>query len=170
MTVTEEAINPPWDWQTWNGGGWPGILNQLSAHLRTGTTWRWPWRRMGPYAQIELPISLYEAWDQLFGPGGLKYWMLAMHGTLTPGTVLPLMMGDASGMMDMQVVEVVQPGERPPSFLPHVTFTLRRPAWNCEVGDVFGSSRPDGDGVCCRCSMQTGKTSPALSSCPSGVW
>jgi uncharacterized protein YndB with AHSA1/START domain len=27
VTVIEEAINPPWDWHTWNGGGWPGILN-----------------------------------------------------------------------------------------------------------------------------------------------
>src|SRR5262245_28207749 len=23
VAVAEEAINPPWDWQTWNGGGWP---------------------------------------------------------------------------------------------------------------------------------------------------
>lgn len=133
VTVVEEAINPPWDWQTWNGGGWPGILNQLSAYLRTGRSWRWPWRRMGPYAQIELPISVYEAWDQLFSPSGLKYWMLAMHGSLTPGASLPVMMGDASGMVEMQVQEVVQPGEKPLSFLPYVTFALRRPAWNCEV-------------------------------------
>ena len=133
VTVVEEAMNAPWDWQTWNGGGWPGILNQLSSHLRTGTSWRWPWRRMGPYAQIELPVSLYEAWDQLFGPSGLKYWMLAMHGSLTPGASLPVMMGDASGMVELQVKEVVQPGEAPPSFLPHVTFSLRRPSWNCEV-------------------------------------
>ena len=62
VTVVEEAVNPPWDWQTWNGGGWPGILDQLAAYLRTGMEWRWPWRRMGPYAQVELPVPFY-------GPG-----------------------------------------------------------------------------------------------------
>src|SRR6185295_19778296 len=72
VTVTEEALNPPWDWQTWNGGGWPGILDQLAAYLRTGMEWRWPWRRMGPYAQIELPLSVYEAWDRLLSPASLK--------------------------------------------------------------------------------------------------
>src|SRR5215203_3633129 len=42
VTVTEVANNPPSDWRTWNGGGWPGILEQLADHLRTGTVWRWP--------------------------------------------------------------------------------------------------------------------------------
>lgn len=134
LTVTEEACNPPWDWQTWNGGGWPGILEQLAAYLRTGMDWRWPWRRMGPYAQIELPVQVYEAWDRLFSPNGLKYWLLATHGSMSAGESLPIIMGDASGMVEMAVREVVQPGQSPPSFLPHVDFSLRRQVWNTEVG------------------------------------
>lgn len=133
VTVTEEAKNPPWDWQTWNGGGWPGILDQMSAHVRTGTTWRWPWRRMGPYAQIELPVSIYASWDSLFSAPGLKYWLLNMNGSLQKGSTVPILMGDASGLVEMSVDEVVQPGERPPSFLPYVTYRLRRPSWNAEI-------------------------------------
>lgn len=133
ITVIEEAKNPPWDWQTWNGGGWPGILDQLAAHLRTGATWRWPWRRMGPYAQIELPLSIYTAWDELFSPTALKYWLLAMNGSLQPQARLPILMGDASGLVEMTVDEVVQPGERPPSFLPYVTYRLQRPTWGAPI-------------------------------------
>lgn len=134
VTVTEEARNPPWDWQTWNGGGWPGILDQLAAYLRTGMEWRWPWRRMGPYAQVELPSPVYEVWDRLFSPQGLKYWLLAAQGVIAPGQTLPIFMGDASGIVELNVGEVVQPGQSPPSFLPHVTFSLRRQAWGAEVG------------------------------------
>jgi len=135
VTVTEEARNPPWDWQTWNGGGWPGILDQFAARLRTGTTWRWPWRRMGPYAQIELPVSVYEAWDRLFGVSGTKYWLVNKSGSLAPGSTISLVMGDASGVVDMSVDTVVQPGQEPPSFLPYLIYRLRRQAWGC---DVFG--------------------------------
>lgn len=133
ITVIEEAKNPPWDWQTWNGGGWPGILDQLAAHLRTGTTWRWPWRRMGPYAQIELPLSLYAAWDQLFSPASLKYWLGSMSGSLQPQARLPILMGDASGLVEMTVDEIAQPGEKPPSFLPYVTYRLQRPSWGASI-------------------------------------
>jgi len=133
VTVTEEATNPPWDWQTWNGGGWPGILDQLAAHVRTGTRWRWPWRRMGPYAQVELPVSLYAAWDTLFCASGLKYWLLSMEGAIEAGKTLPIMMGDASGVMQMVVDEVAQPGQKPPSFLPHVAYRLQRPSWGADV-------------------------------------
>jgi uncharacterized protein YndB with AHSA1/START domain len=134
VTVTEEAINPPWDWQTWNGGGWPGILDQLAAHLRTGTEWRWPWRRMGPYAQIELPVPFYEAWDRLFSPSGLRFWLQVMRGSMVLGEAITILMGDASGAIEMAVREIVQPGESPPSFLPYVNFSLKRPVWNSEVG------------------------------------
>ena len=133
VTVTEEAINPPWDWQTWNGGGWPGILEQLAAYLRTGTEWRWPWRRMGPYVQMELPASVYESWDRLVSPASLKYWLLAMQGSIVPGQSLPILMGDASGTVEMTIHEVVQPGQSPPSFLPYMTFSLSRPVWNSRV-------------------------------------
>lgn len=134
VTVTEEACNPPWDWQTWNGGGWPGILDQLAAYLRTGMEWRWPWRRMGPYAQIELPVPIYEAWDRLFSPNGLKYWLLSAGGSIEPGQSLTVFLGDASGMVDFTVNEVVQPGQSAPSFLPHVLFSIKRPVWNTQVG------------------------------------
>jgi uncharacterized protein YndB with AHSA1/START domain len=134
VTVVEEAANPPADWQTWNGGGWCGILNQLAMYLRTGTEWRWPWRRMGPYTQIELPVPFYMAWERLMSPMGLRFWLQLMHGEdLTAGEKVTLMMGDASGMVDMRVVNVVQPGERPPSFLPSVDFALQRPVWGAEV-------------------------------------
>jgi uncharacterized protein YndB with AHSA1/START domain len=134
VTVTEEAMNPPWDWQTWNGGGWPGILDQLAAHLRTGTTWRWPWRRMGPYAQVELPVPFYQAWEKLTAPMGLRFWLQVMRGeALAPGASLGLLMGDASGALEMKVLRVVQPGEQPPSFLPSIEFALTRPVWNTEL-------------------------------------
>jgi len=134
VTVTEEAMNPPWDWQTWNGGGWPGILDQLAAHLRTGTTWRWPWRRMGPYAQVELQVPFYQAWEKLMAPMALRFWLQVTRGDqLVPGAPLDLMMGDASGGLEMRVQRVVQPGEQPPSFLPSVDFTLSRPVWNTQL-------------------------------------
>jgi len=134
VKVTEEGLNPPWDWQTWNGGGWPGILEQLAAYLRTGTEWRWPWRRMGPYVQVELPLSVYEAWDRLLSSSSFKYWLLATHGSLEAGHTLPIFMGDASGAIEMVVRDVIQPGQSPPSFLPSVNFSLRRQVWNCEIG------------------------------------
>jgi uncharacterized protein YndB with AHSA1/START domain len=134
LTVTEEATNPPWDWQTWNGGGWPGILDQLAAYLRTGMEWRWPWRRMGPYAQVELVVPFYEAWDRLLSTSGLRYWLQVMRGEFAPGRDLTLLMGDASGMVEMAVREVVQPGEVAPSFLPSAAFALRRPVWGTELG------------------------------------
>lgn len=133
VTVTEEAVNPPFDWQTWNGGGWPGILEQLDAYLRTGTSWRWPWRRMGPYAQIELPVPFYMAWEALFSPGGLRFWMQVMHGTLGVGSPVELVLGDASGMARLTVTDLALPGERPTSFLPFADFKLTRGCWNTEL-------------------------------------
>jgi uncharacterized protein YndB with AHSA1/START domain len=134
VTVTEEAVNPPWDWQTWNGGGWPGILDQLAAYLRTGSEWRWPWRRMGPYAQVELPVSVYEAWDRLTSVSGQRFWLQVMRGSLAQAQSAILLMGDASGSVEFAVREVVQPGESAPSFLPHLDFGLRRAVWGTEVG------------------------------------
>jgi uncharacterized protein YndB with AHSA1/START domain len=133
ITVTEEAINPPWDWQTWNGGGWNGILEQLAAYLRTGLEWRWCWRRMGPYVQVEIPAPVYLAWDRLFHPDSLKYWLLVMHGHIAPEQSLVILMGDASGSINMSVSEVILPGQVPPSFLPSINFSVSRSAWNCSV-------------------------------------
>ncbi|MGK7942056.1 MAG: SRPBCC domain-containing protein [Crocosphaera sp.] len=134
ITVTEEALNPPWDWQTWNGGGWPGILEQLAAYLRTGISWRWPWRRVGPYIQIELSSSVYEVWDRLFNSANLKYWLLSTQGSIIPGQSLSILMGDASGSITMNVHEVIEPGQLPPSFLPSLNFSLNRPIWKTDVG------------------------------------
>jgi uncharacterized protein YndB with AHSA1/START domain len=134
VTVTEEALNPPGDWQTWNGGGWPGILNQLSAYIRTRMNWRWPWRRMGPYVQVELPVSIFEAWDNLFSDRDLQYWLQTMGGSLAADEPLTILMGDASGVIEMKVREIVEPGQSPPSFLPYLTYTLTRPVWRSEVG------------------------------------
>jgi uncharacterized protein YndB with AHSA1/START domain len=134
VTVTEEAFNPPTDWQTWNGGGWPGILNQLAAYLRTGTSWRWPWRRMGPYVQIELGQPPFEAWNALVSPPALQYWLQRRYGALEPGATMTLVMGDASGTVEMLVKEVAEPGQEFPSFLPHASFALRRDVWGTELG------------------------------------
>lgn len=148
LTAVEEGFNPPWDWQTWNGGGWPGILDQLAAHLRTGTSWRWPWRRMGPYAQVELPLPFADAWYRLLNPAGLRYWLGLMDGVFAPRETVTVLMGDASGAMQLTVRDVVEPGQRPPSFLPAVDFTLRRPAWGeAEVGGRIWME-PAGWGKC----------------------
>jgi uncharacterized protein YndB with AHSA1/START domain len=134
VTATEEAVNPPADWQTWNGGGWPGILDQLAAYLRTGTEWRWPWRRMGPYAQVELAAPPFQAWDQLISPPAAKFWLQRMAGNITAGDTLTILMGDASGTVELIVSDLVDAGQAPPSFLPHLEFALRRKAWGNDVG------------------------------------
>lgn len=134
VTATEEAVNPPADWQTWNGGGWPGILDQLAAYLRTGIDWRWPWRRMGPYVQVELAAPPFQAWDQLMSPAAVKFWLQRMTGSITAGETVTILMGDASGTVQMAVSDVVDAGQSPPSFLPHVQFALRRKAWDSDVG------------------------------------
>jgi len=134
VTATEECMNPPADWQTWNGGGWPGILDQLASYLRTGTEWRWPWRRMGPYVQVELPASPFEAWDTLMNPAPIKFWLQRMAGDVRPGESVTLMMGDASGTVEMAVRDVVDAGQKAPSFLPYVDFGLSRPAFGGGIG------------------------------------
>jgi uncharacterized protein YndB with AHSA1/START domain len=134
VTVTEEAFNPPADWQTWNGDGWRGILDQLAAHLRTGGDWRWPWRRMGPYVQFELPARPIDAWEHLTSPAAIKYWLQRTRGQLESGDRMSLVMGDASGPIDFLVRQVVDAGQSFPSYLPYVDFALTRPVWRCEVG------------------------------------
>jgi uncharacterized protein YndB with AHSA1/START domain len=129
LTVIEEAKNPPWHWQMWAGSAWPSLLDRLAAHIRTGQQWRRPWRHMGPYVQIELPVSMCEAWDTLFGVSNLKYWLLSTQGTIEAGAKLPIRMGDASGMVEMSVDEVAQPGQILPSLLPYVVYRLKRSAW-----------------------------------------
>ncbi|MFJ4773824.1 methyltransferase domain-containing protein [Streptomyces uncialis] len=134
VTVVEEAENPPSDWRSWNGMGWPGILDQLAAHLRTGTEWRWPWRRFGPYLQIPLPVPPYQAWQELTSAAGIQHWLQRSSGTLAPGEELTLVMGDASGTVRMHVTKVVDAAQEFPSYLPYLEFGLRRPTWSAALG------------------------------------
>jgi uncharacterized protein YndB with AHSA1/START domain/SAM-dependent methyltransferase len=134
VTVVEEATNPPSDWRSWNGMGWPGILDQLAAYLRTGTNWRWPWRRMGPYLQIPLPIMPFQAWEALTSPGAIKFWMQRTAGSFDPDDELTLVMGDASGTVKMRVTKSIDSGQDFPSYLPYIEFELRRPAWTAALG------------------------------------
>lgn len=133
ITATEEAFNPPSDWRGWNGNGWPGILDQLAGYLRTGTSWRWPWRRMGPYVQIELDSTPYDAWELLSKPESLRYWLQRRYGGFTTGDRLTLIMGDASGVVEMAVHRHVEPNQLFPSFLPWLEFGLKRASWPEEL-------------------------------------
>jgi uncharacterized protein YndB with AHSA1/START domain len=134
VVVTEESYNPPADWRTWNGGGWPGILEQLADHLRTGTSWRWPWRRMGPYVQVELAAPPFEAWEMLTSSGAVKHWLQRSHGSLTPGDTMTLVMGDASGTVEFTVHRCADAGQEFPSYMPYLEFDLKRRAWPTELG------------------------------------
>ncbi|GAA4461861.1 SRPBCC family protein [Phytohabitans houttuyneae] len=133
ISATEESFNPPNDWRGWNGNGWPGILDQLAGYLRTGTTWRWPWRRMGPYVQIELESTPYDAWEMLSKPESLRYWLQRRYGSFATGDKLTLIMGDASGIVEMVVHQHVEPNQKFPSFLPWLEFGLKRASWPVEL-------------------------------------
>lgn len=134
VTVVEEATNPPSDWRSWNGMGWPGILDQLAGYLRTGTNTRWPWRRMGPYLQIPLPAMPFQAWEALTSPGAVQHWMQRSAGSLAVGDELTLVMGDASGTVRMKVTKSVDAAQEFPSYLPYLEFELRRPSWTEALG------------------------------------
>lgn len=134
VTVVEEATNPPSDWRSWNGMGWPGILDQLAGYLRTGANTRWPWRRMGPYLQIPLPAMPFQAWEALTSPGAVKHWLQRSAGSLAVDDEMTLVMGDASGTVRLRVTRSVDAGQEFPSYLPHVEFELRRPSWSAALG------------------------------------
>lgn len=135
VTATEQAVNPPSDWRSWNGMGWPGILEQLAGHLRTGTDWRWPWRRMGPYVQMVLPAPPFAAWDALTSAGGVQHWLQRSAGDLAAdGQPATLVMGDASGTVLCQVTRSVEAAQEFPSYLPYLEFELYRPAWERRLG------------------------------------
>lgn len=134
VTVTEEAVNPPSDWRSWNGMGWPGILEQLAGYLRTRTSHRWPWRRMGPYIQTELPLPPYEAWEAVTSAGAIKAWLQRSTGSLAAGDPMTVLMGDASGTVTLTVTKSVEAAQEFPSYLPYLEFTLRRPAWSQALG------------------------------------
>lgn len=129
VTVTEIAQNGPADWRSWNGMGWPGILDQLVSYLRTGRDVRWTWRRMGPYVQTELPVSPFEAWAALCAVPALQFWLGRTTGSLAEADPLEFVLGDASGTATLTVTEHVEPGQHFPSYLPSLRFTLARGGW-----------------------------------------
>jgi uncharacterized protein YndB with AHSA1/START domain/SAM-dependent methyltransferase len=134
VTVVEEATNPPSDWRSWNGMGWPGILDQLANYLRTGRNTRWPWRRMGPYLQIPIPAMPFQAWEALTSPGAIKHWLLRSAGSLAVDDEMTVVMGDASGTALLKVTKSVEAGQEFPSYLPYLEFELRRPSWTQALG------------------------------------
>ena len=134
VTVTEECANPPSDWRSWNGMGWPGILEQLASHLRTGTSWRWPWRRMGPYVQVEIGAPPFQAWEALTSDGAVKHWLQRSAGSLRPGDPMTLTMGDASGSVILEATRVVDAGQEFPAYLPYIEVSLRRAAADRSLG------------------------------------
>jgi len=129
VTVTELATNGPADWRSWNGMGWPGILDQLAEHLRTGRDVRWTWRRMGPYVQTELPASPFEAWAVLNQVPALQFWMGRRTGSLAVDDQMDFVLGDASGAASITVTEHLEAGQRFPSYLPSLRFRLSRGGW-----------------------------------------
>ncbi|MQA97754.1 MAG: hypothetical protein GEV11_25180 [Streptosporangiales bacterium] len=134
VTVTEEAFNPPSDWRSWNGMGWPGILEQLAGYLRTGLGQRWPWRRMGPYIQAVVPAPPFEAWEALTSERAVKHWLQRSHGSLAPGDPMTVVMGDASGTVVLEVTRSVEAAQEFPSYLPYLEFEVRRTAWERALG------------------------------------
>jgi uncharacterized protein YndB with AHSA1/START domain/SAM-dependent methyltransferase len=134
VTVVEETTNPPSDWRSWNGMGWPGILDQLARYLRTGMNSRWPWRRMGPYIQIPLPVMPFQAWEALTSPGAVKHWLQRNAGSLAVDDEMTLTMGDASGTILLRVTKSVDTGQEFPSYMPYLEFQLRRPSWTAALG------------------------------------
>lgn len=134
VTVVEEATNPPSDWRSWNGMGWPGILDQLANYLRTGADSRWPWRRMGPYLQIPLPAMPFAAWAALTSPAAAQHWLQRGAGSLNVGDPMTVVMGDASGTVQLTVTKSVDAGQEFPSYMPYLEFELRRPSWSAALG------------------------------------
>ncbi|MFY1702673.1 SRPBCC family protein [Micromonospora sp. WMMA1923] len=133
VTVIEESFNPPSDWRSWNGMGWPGILDQLADYLRTGTAWRWPWRRMGPYVQVELPGSTFEVWSMLTAVSASQYWLSRTSGSLAEGETVGIILGDASGVATLAVHRHLEAYQQFPSYLPRLEFNLRRAGWPGEL-------------------------------------
>jgi uncharacterized protein YndB with AHSA1/START domain len=129
ITVTEEAYNPASDWRSWNGMGWPGILDQLKDFVRTGTPWRWPWRRMGPYVQTEVSGMTFEVWGLLTSVSACQFWLNRAAGSLTWDDSAEIILGDASGVATLEVRRHVEAYQEFPSYLPRLEFGLGRPGW-----------------------------------------
>jgi uncharacterized protein YndB with AHSA1/START domain len=134
VVVVDEALNPPARTGHYRGEGWPEILDMLATYLRTKSSARWGCRSQS-FVLVDLPVTLYGAWDRLFSPAGLKWWLHGFHGQLAPGQSVVIHIGDASGSVELSVREVV-----PPSYnvYPFVAFAMKRPFWPHEVpGRLF---------------------------------
>lgn len=126
VSVTEVLENGPSDWRSWNGMGWPGIIDQLGDHLSTGRNTRWTWRRMGPFVQFPMPAPSFLVWPRLVAEESLPFWMGRTQGSFTAEDTMKFMIGDASGTSELTVTEVVEPNQKFPSFQPSLSFLLRR--------------------------------------------
>lgn len=129
VTVTEETTNGPSDWRSWNGMGWPGILDQLADHLRTGGNTRWPWRRMGPYVQTVLPHPTYAVWAAGTSIDAAAFWLGRTAGRLETGSAVDITLGDASGTAQLTPTSILEPGQQFPSYQPSMAFDLNRGGW-----------------------------------------
>ena len=159
VTVVDEAFNPPARTGHYRGEGWPEILDILAAFLRTETDYRWPCRSQS-YVLTELPVTIYGAWDRLFSPAGLKWWLHVFAGEIAKGQTVTIHMGDATGSFEMAIHEVM-----PPSYntYPFIVFSCKRPFWPAEVtGRIF--LEPAGWGASILQVYQTGweNLGPAL--------
>lgn len=126
VTVTETLVNGPSDWRSWNGMGWPGIIDQLAQYLEMRVCTRWPWRRMGPYVQYLIPCPTFTLWPMLVSNDTLPFWMGRMSGSLEPDDPMAFMIGDASGVATLEVTRRMEPNQSFPSYQPSLAFDIRR--------------------------------------------
>lgn len=129
VTVTETLDNGPADWRSWNGMGWPGILDQLAHYVTTGRRARWTWRRMGPYIQMVMPADSFRVWATLTAVPSLQFWLGRTAGSLDEGRTVSFILGDASGTAELTVVRHVEANQQFPSYQPNLAFQLDRPGW-----------------------------------------
>jgi hypothetical protein len=90
-------------------------------------------------------------------------------GKLQPGAIVPIMMGDASGTLEMTVDRIVRPGEMPPSFLPSIDYRLHRPAWHCDIAARIWLEPAAGASTCSTRSVITGNRFRAICRNPSAA-
>jgi len=159
VTVVDEAFNPPSRTGHYRGEGWPEILDILASYIRTNTNYRWPCRSQS-YILTEIPATIYGAWDRLFEPASLKWWLHVFAGQIAKGETVTVHMGDATGTVEMLVHEVVAPSYNVPPF---IMFSFKRPFWPAAVpGRLF--LEPAGWGASILQVYQTGweNLGPAL--------
>jgi uncharacterized protein YndB with AHSA1/START domain len=134
VVVVDEALNPPARTGHYRGEGWPEILEGLATYLRTGFTTRWRPRSQS-FALVELPVTLYAAWDRLFTPESLKWWLHGFTGEVQPGQSVEVHIGDASGSVELAIEHVLYPAY---NVYPAVTFSMKKRNWPVEVpGRIF---------------------------------